>query len=73
MSDHKFEVSDELEEMVHFINPAIARLVLWEWLKASLAGGFSKDIDPEEKLITINLYEKLDKILKAVERDYRQS
>ncbi|TDO26561.1 hypothetical protein [Sediminibacterium goheungense] len=67
MQTTKLDISEELEELLDFAHPTAAREILWDWLKLTIAGNFATEIGPNEKTLIINLYEKLDNFLRAVE------
>lgn len=57
-------VIDELFDFAHL--PEIREL-LWEWLKTTVIGSFPKKLTASERSAILGLYEKLEKLIEAVQ------
>ena len=57
-------VIDELFDFAHL--PEIREL-LWEWLKTTVIGSFPKKLTATERSAILGLYEKIEKLIEAVQ------
>lgn len=54
-----------IEELFDFADLQQVRGMLWNWLKATVTGGYPEDLDKEERNEIILLYEKIEKLVEA--------
>ncbi len=64
----KEEISDPylvLEELFDFAHLPQLRSMLWDWLKATVTGGYNKSLSSRERENILLLYEKVEKLIEA--------
>jgi hypothetical protein len=54
-----------IEELFDFAHLPEIRLILWDWLKATVTGSYPEDLSKEERNAILILYEKIEKLVEA--------
>jgi len=54
-----------IDELFDFADLEDIRNLLWEWLKATISGGYHKELHRHDKQAILVLYEKLEKLVEA--------
>lgn len=55
----------ELDEIFDYAHMDELEIQLWEWLKTTVSGNFSKELSRTERSSLLTLYEKMQQLLKA--------
>lgn len=70
----KTEITDldlAIHELFSFASPTQVNAGMWSWLKATVCGNFNSDLDENEKVFILILFEHLESVLAAANENYQ--
>jgi hypothetical protein len=59
-----YRVLDTVFDLAHLPD---LRLLVWEWLKTTMAGGFQEETSPIEKRNILSVYEQVQRLIEAAD------